>query len=587
MDQYKYKYNKYLLKMKKLDIQQGGGSQGCCINSCGRNANQFKVIAEDIVNSICCNLCEIGIHTFECNERQRAETLCICGCNRFVECGIDMRSGRKFLHCCNACETTHMTTHTPECETKYTRITHELTHPYQTVSALPILPKLKSGKPLDKSQIGEFNETFRTNNMPVGIIILRNRLAELDGVNESVRGFVVRVLHNCSQIGQTDENIRAGIDFFTELFLAKNIFLIDEAVASIGLRLMMLGNMPKDYILRFTEKIFGEIEITRRVFTSLFALCAERKDTIFTMELLRLGIIKNIIFTNEDYEYILDCINVENPNKKLIALEIITYMESQDYLEVDGIKPITPKTVQILHNIFENTANPIVDILGSTCLCPKCKIQLKQFNLDTTEKQNILDFMEQSQSPQFRQMIDYIKANPANFIIDGANVGYQEKIIAKKPVMIINYHKIDMILKKITGDVKVIIFLHNRHQKNLTPQDKQMIDKWTRGGVKLCWTPFNMNDDISWMYATLYNDCLLISNDEMRDHYVNIYSKVSPVNFKLWKELHQISHGFSTGDIVTLGFPPRCLSRIQHTGNIWHFPLGRNKWMCLDSVISQ
>jgi hypothetical protein len=588
MEEYKYKYTKYLLKNKIIDMQHGGGRYGCCANNCSRNAYQIRV--NRVVNSVCCHLCETGVHTFECDERQKKEKKCICGCERFVECGIDARTGKKFSHCCIACETSNQKihTHTQECDNTNARIIRELATPYQKESTLPQTQKLKSGKALDKIQMGAFNQTFmpEKNDMQSAITILKNRLREPDGVNETVKAFVVRVLYHCAKDGQKEENIRAGFDFFTELFLVNNIFIIDEAVASIALRMMILINAPKDYVLNFTEKIFREIEITRRVFTSLFALCAKNKDIDFAMELVRIGIIKNIIFRNaeyEDYEYVLECIDSKNQSKKSLALEIMTYMESQDYLQIDGIQPITPKTTQMLCDIFENTtniANFIVNISRTTCICSKCGTLLKQFNLDTKERQNILDFMEKTQSPQFKHMVDYIKANPATFIIDGANVGYQEE----KGKMIINYKKIDIILQTIKANNNTIIFLHNRHQKNITPKDKEIIDRWMRSGIKLCWTPFNMNDDISWMYATLYNDALLISNDEMRDHYVNIYSKISPVNFKLWKELHQISHSFSTGDVVTLEFPPKCLARIQHNSGLWHFPLGNNKWLCLNII---
>jgi hypothetical protein len=576
---HKYKYNKYASKNNKYNMK-GGGFFGCCSGNCFRNANLLTLStnSDNIFDLICCDLCLSGNHTLECNNKQIKENFCVC--KRFINCGLNPESGSKFTHCCSLCPTN---THTEECEIQNQKILAQLHSHTNVVAIAPKTKKISAGKPLDKSLMVEFNETFKTNNMEKAIEILRARVAEPDGINENVKGFINRVLNFCAQENQTPNNINAGLNFFVDVFLNKSLFPLDDATFTNGLRLMQVSNADLDSVYMFTEKIFREIEVSRRVLAILFLICAKNKDLKFCMNLLRFGIIKNIIFNKEDYDSVFNTFDLSKHNiqdLKKYTIEIITYMRNQDYLTADYLGPITQNTADILRQIF-STNSQITHMSPLVCSCSNCGNSLPVFNLDIKEKQNMLNFMENTQTPHFKTMVDYIMANPAEIIIDGANVGYQEEKDKGKVKMVINYVKIDMIIKKFLPK-SIIIFLHNRHQKNVTSKDQILIDNWIKSGVKICWTPYNMNDDISWMYATLYNDAMLVSNDEMRDHYVNIYSKISPVNFKLWKELHQIQYEFVKGNIVELRIPPKCLPRIQTMGNFWHFYLGDSKWLCLN-----
>ena len=55
--------------------------------------------------------------------------------------------------------------------------------------------------------------------------------------------------------------------------------------------------------------------------------------------------------------------------------------------------------------------------------------------------------------------------------------------------------------------------------------------------------PKGINDDCYWLYVSfLCNDkCLLVTNDEMRDHH---FQMMHERTFVLWKELHQVRFSF-------------------------------------------
>jgi hypothetical protein len=570
------------------NIQCGGTKYGCCANNCDRNGNEFILLNADTPIhpiTICCKLCITGKHTYECDQKQKKNKLCNNGCKRFVKCGIDIKIGQKFSHCCNECENSNGKLHSEECEYKHNKISFELINPSQQTSLLQIYPISNQGKSLDKEIMKQFNETFKpeNNNMIRAIEIIRPFCIT---PNIKIKDNIMRILSKCSEFEQTIENNNAGLNFFIELFLNESrIFEIDEAISTIGLKLMMNANINFISILQFIEKIFAKIEITRRVLSAIFMICAKYKCVILAFEFLKFGIIHDILFTNQDYEYILDSFDLKYTISKDTILEIMFYMEAQDYFSKDDNK-ITQKTANLLNFIFTNSSN-IVKIAEINCFCNKCNTQLKPFILDLKEKLAILNFIENeieySTHTDFKKTISFIKQNKASYIIDGANVGYNTNEKLHKQFGMIDYYKLDQTLIQLPLDASTIIFLHARHQKYI---NKDLIIQWKQRNINVHWTPYDMYDDLFWIYAILYHDAYFISNDNMKDHVVEMFSKISPINFYLWKKIRQITHEFNIRTkTMHLTFPPKCIKKIQHNENIWHFPIGDDLWLCLHTNI--
>ncbi|KAG4391662.1 hypothetical protein GLYMA_05G230102v4 [Glycine max] len=68
------------------------------------------------------------------------------------------------------------------------------------------------------------------------------------------------------------------------------------------------------------------------------------------------------------------------------------------------------------------------------------------------------------------------------------------------------------------------------------PINRSLIDKWNNADA-LYATPSGSNDNWYWLYAAIKFRCLLVTNDEMRDH---LFQLLGNDFFPKWKERHQI-----------------------------------------------
>ncbi|KAJ6897033.1 proteinaceous RNase P 2-like [Populus alba x Populus x berolinensis] len=87
-----------------------------------------------------------------------------------------------------------------------------------------------------------------------------------------------------------------------------------------------------------------------------------------------------------------------------------------------------------------------------------------------------------------------------------------------------------------------------------------------------------------WLYAAVKLRCLLVTNDEMRDH---IFELLGSDFFIKWKERHQVRYTFVKGKLE-LQMPPLFSVVIQESENgSWHVPVAGNgndspqSWLCV------
>jgi hypothetical protein len=152
-------------------------------------------------------------------------------------------------------------------------------------------------------------------------------------------------------------------------------------------------------------------------------------------------------------------------------------------------------------------------------------------------------------------------------IIDGANVGYADQNFAGAAKHV-DYRQIDWVVQHFVEQKKsVLLILHARHfSSGLMPKSMEHLKKsWLDSGV-LYITPPGMNDDWFWLEAALDSNALVVTNDEMRDHF---FQMLAPRSFLRWKERHLVKFDFGTwegrssGRHVDLHYPPVYSRRIQ------------------------
>lgn len=131
-----------------------------------------------------------------------------------------------------------------------------------------------------------------------------------------------------------------------------------------------------------------------------------------------------------------------------------------------------------------------------------------------------------------------------------------------------------------------LVVLHKKRIRSLLEDvsKRKLIEEWTDQGL-LYGTPYGSNDDWYWLYAAVKLKCLLVTNDEMRDH---IFELLGSNFFFRWKERHQVRYTFMKGNLK-LTMPPSYSLVIQESEKgWWHIPLAGEvsseslrTWLCV------
>ncbi|KAM7258909.1 hypothetical protein ACFE04_014650 [Oxalis oulophora] len=232
-------------------------------------------------------------------------------------------------------------------------------------------------------------------------------------------------------------------------------------------------------------------------------------------------------------------------------------------------------------------------VVGSDAVCKCCGEKLSMIDLDPRETENFADSVasialkreKNSSFQNFQKWLDYY--GPFEAVIDGANVGLfsQTRFMPSKVNAIAN-----AIRQKLPSKKWPLIVLHNRRitgHKMDQPINKPFVEKWKNADA-LYATPTGSNDDWYWLYAAIKFKCLLVTNDEMRDH---TFQLLGNDFFPKWKERHQVRFSFSeTGPVFHM--PPPCSIVIQESENgHWHIPIAsedseqdhdsERTWLCV------
>ncbi|KAA8534961.1 hypothetical protein F0562_029964 [Nyssa sinensis] len=234
--------------------------------------------------------------------------------------------------------------------------------------------------------------------------------------------------------------------------------------------------------------------------------------------------------------------------------------------------------------------------VGADGLCKCCGEKLAMIDLDPTETENFAKSVaslaiqreKNSRFQKFQKWLDYY--GPFEAVVDAANVGLfsQRKFKPSKVNAVVNG-----IRQMLPSKKWPLVVLHNRRitgEKMDEPVNKALIEKWKNGDA-LYATPTGSNDDWYWLYAAIKFKCLIVTNDEMRDHLFQILGNDF---FSRWKERHQVHFSFSdTGPVFHM--PPPCSVVIQESEKgHWHVPIvsghdseGERVWLCATRAGSQ
>nr|GME03406.1 proteinaceous RNase P 1, chloroplastic/mitochondrial-like [Ipomoea batatas]GME15248.1 proteinaceous RNase P 1, chloroplastic/mitochondrial-like [Ipomoea batatas] len=228
--------------------------------------------------------------------------------------------------------------------------------------------------------------------------------------------------------------------------------------------------------------------------------------------------------------------------------------------------------------------------VGSDGFCKCCGEQLATIDLDPEETENFAKSVasiasQREKNLNFQKFQKWLDDHgPFEAVVDGANVGLfsQGKFQPSKVNAVANG-----IRQMLPSKRWPLIILHNRRVSGdmmRKPSNKALAQKW-RTADALYETPTGSNDDWYWLYAAIKFRCLMVTNDEMRDH---LFQLLGNDFFLKWKERHQVHFGFSEIGPVFHMPPPYSVVIQESEKGHWHIPIaseleseGDRTWLCV------
>ncbi|GLT63854.1 hypothetical protein SLA2020_363860 [Shorea laevis] len=230
-----------------------------------------------------------------------------------------------------------------------------------------------------------------------------------------------------------------------------------------------------------------------------------------------------------------------------------------------------------------------VEPSGRCCCCGQQLVCVDIDDADTEKfAQSIAELaMEREVKANFSEFQDWLEKHACyEAVLDGANIGLYQQNFAEGGFSV---PQLDAVVKEMygrSGNKWPLVILHNKRLRAIqeNPSYRKLFQEWTNNGV-LYTTPHGSNDDWYWLYAAVRLRCLLVTNDEMRDH---IFELLGSNFFLKWKERHQVRYTFLKGSLK-LQMPPPYSIVIQESENgSWHVPItgGSNEessrtWLCI------
>ncbi|CAH2051683.1 unnamed protein product [Thlaspi arvense] len=245
--------------------------------------------------------------------------------------------------------------------------------------------------------------------------------------------------------------------------------------------------------------------------------------------------------------------------------------------------------------------------VDSTGRCLSCSEQLGCVDANEVETKKFVDSlvalaMERKakmkpcvKKVDFSEFQEWLKKHGEyEAIIDGANIGLYQQNFAEGGFSLPQVHfaieQLEAVVKELyhkSGDNKwPLILLHQKRVRTLleNPTHKNLVEEWINNGV-LYATPPGSNDDWYWLYAAAKLKCLLVTNDEMRDH---IFELLGNSFFQKWKERHQVRYTFAKGNLKLEMPSPFSVVIQESVKGSWHVPVScqnneesSRTWICI------
>lgn len=233
--------------------------------------------------------------------------------------------------------------------------------------------------------------------------------------------------------------------------------------------------------------------------------------------------------------------------------------------------------------------------LDANGVCQECGEQLVTIDIDPKEtvmfakSLSELACQREGKSNEFKKFQGWLdRHGPFDVIVDGANVGLFDQNFGEGGF---NFHQLNSVVKGIKEKVgskrEPLILLHHRRTRGGPASSSfaiKILNKWQETHA-IYTTPTGSNDDWYWLFAAVKYKCILVTNDEMRDH---LFQLLGNDFFPRWKERHQVRFSLSREGPVFHMPPPYSMLIQESVSGSWHIPKSGGedvsapvKWLCV------
>ena len=236
--------------------------------------------------------------------------------------------------------------------------------------------------------------------------------------------------------------------------------------------------------------------------------------------------------------------------------------------------------INLLKQIFKN--NNLLfssSIITKDGFCEVNKCNLKPIDVTHNDRIEMMVYLDiqisDSKLKLFKKFKHWLyNHSHINIVIDGANIGYFNNRPNKGNS--INFKQIENVRTELTKmGHNVVIILHKRHIKEMSKFQKILYCNWIKNN-QIYLTPIGLNDDIFWLYISLYSSAYIVTNDRMRDHHFNIgHNKIVK-----WKKKNIINYEIIQRNFPKFSFPKKYSETFQNINKyLYFFPftIGENE----------
>lgn len=149
--------------------------------------------------------------------------------------------------------------------------------------------------------------------------------------------------------------------------------------------------------------------------------------------------------------------------------------------------------------------------LNKSSVCNNCGLKLNLFDITDSERKLFLEIVA-NKIKNISQFKSFLDRKNHDIVLDGANIA----MFNNSPF---NLQKIEKVIKYFThNSKKVLVILH------ISRKRKEHERLYKLKNVDFFYSPKQENDDLFWLYAAIYQNAMVVTNDQMSDHVFKIFS---------------------------------------------------------------